>query len=68
MFSFIPALILPSWGGLLGAVVGLLFTLVIYFLPDDHDRGYAKGSVIFKELIGVGVVFLFLIVLNYTVF
>lgn len=69
--SFIPALILPSWLGLIGSVLGLFLFLLSCYVFDGDDvknRKLPSPASARQELLGVGAVFLILIILNYTYF
>ena len=60
------ALLLPSWGGLVGASVVLLAASFIFFFVDGTKS--ASGANARRELAGAVIVFLVLLAVNYSVF
>ena len=67
---FLPALLFPSWAGLLGAaiVAGLLFVGLLLGRQKEEVNVMPPARSFLRELIGVVAVFLILVALNYTVF
>ncbi len=68
LFVLVPALLFPAWFGLAGAAIGFVFVCIVYVLPKDENTKYAGRESILQELVGVLIVFMFIVVLNYTVF
>ncbi len=68
LFAFIPALLLPNWFGIAGAIIGFLIICLELFESDKKDREIASRAIIIRELRGVAIVFMLLVVLNYSVF
>ncbi len=68
VFVVAPAVLLPGIFGLVGAVLGVIFIMLVYFVPDSADRGYASRGMIIGEL-GVVLTFTALIIIaNYWYF
>ena len=69
LLLFLPALLLPSWGGLVGAIIGAVLLVGLYIIMiSDEDPEIPTYGRWLKEIVGVCVAFLLLVVLNYTVF
>lgn len=65
LFVLIPAVLLPDPFGFYGALTVLFLILIIYFLPDDRDRKYARRSVIAAELAGSFGLLVMALIANY---
>lgn len=68
LHALLPALLLPGWFGFFGAVVGMILTFYAVATDHVHRKKTASGQIVRNDMKGSIVVFVLLIVLNYTIF
>lgn len=65
-FAFIPSILLPGYWGVVSAVLGTIFIMIIFFInPDSADSKFASGTEYKREFISVLKFFLVLMSINY---